>query len=327
MVTGTGQPGHRPTTPVGHQLNLGESPPRDLPNASRPPGFLLFDTAPCGVISGRSVACSGRVLMDAGDGRVDADRPVGALSLIAVSTQPVQDGLPPAVQRPTVMPVVDRLPVAIHRREITPCRARASPEEHSIDHHAVIAPPATPLGHGRGRQRLQLLPFLIGQVVPFQAFLIHMGGLSNPPTKIHGTRPSFDHLTDDIPAPPHGTGPTDMPAHGQRLCHRGIPLCQLPRNAVVTVGLSACTSMAMPSAAVGRAKRRQPRRRGASTKAAVLRARSQRSETRTHATGPASATRSRHSRQCPSTSPTTVWTVVGCGQSGQPRRLNGRPSR
>src|SRR5215468_10113078 len=92
------------------------------------------------------------------------------------------------------MPVIDRLPIAVDRRQIPPADPSPGPEEHTVDHHAVIPPPPA-LPRMLRKQRRQALPFRNRQIVPLQTLFIHAGVLLQHRIKIHGTRPSSTLLS------------------------------------------------------------------------------------------------------------------------------------
>ena len=86
------------------------------------------------------------------------------------------------------MTVVDGLPVPVDRRYVTPRQPAPGPPKHSVDHSAVIGPPATPL-RGLVRQKwFQPRPFLIGQIMAIE----HEVGLPHPQIKIRGTRADME---------------------------------------------------------------------------------------------------------------------------------------
>src|SRR6266487_3754376 len=130
------------------------------------------------------------MLVGAGDGRVGADRPILALSLITAGPQPIQDLFPRTIQRPATMPVIDRLPVPVALRQIPPRTPCPGTEDHPVDHRPMAPPPATSPRRGRGQQPLQPLPLLVRQIMTIQPLTHTQTVYQYPSIKIHGTRPS-----------------------------------------------------------------------------------------------------------------------------------------
>src|SRR5262249_23077043 len=95
------------------------------------------------------------------------------------------------------MPVIDRLPITVDRRYIPATEPSRGPEEHAVDHHAVIPPPPT-LPRMLRQQRRQALPFRIRQIMSLQTLFIHAGVLLEHRIKIHGTRPSAGGAEGDV---------------------------------------------------------------------------------------------------------------------------------
>src|ERR687889_630521 len=82
------------------------------------------------------------------------------------------------------MPVVDGLPMSVNRWHVPPWQAAPGPPEHTVDHHSVIGPPATPARALVGQQRLQPGPLRVGQIMTIE----HQLGLPHLAFKIRGTR-------------------------------------------------------------------------------------------------------------------------------------------
>src|SRR5215510_14690814 len=129
-----------------------------------------------------------RVLMSTDHSGVRAHRPVLTFGLVAPRPQPIQDLLPPTVQRPAAMPVVRGLPVAIPGRQVAPHSARPRPMEDPVDHRPVIIPPR-PVHVLRRQQRHQPHPLLISQIVTLQTLFVHTDDLYQDRQQDHGTRP------------------------------------------------------------------------------------------------------------------------------------------
>src|ERR671921_2976054 len=115
------------------------------------------------------------------------------------------------------MPVVDGLPMSVNRWHVPPRQAALGPPEHTVDHHSVIGPPATPARALVGQQRLQPGPLRVGQIMTIE----HQLGLPHLAFKIRGTRSSRH------PWPAHAE-PTDKPGARSARPHRQTGRDALP---------------------------------------------------------------------------------------------------
>ena len=193
-LSGTGDPGDRPTPPVSGQVNLARQPApgpadrfparparaaRRLPTggSGSSPDFLSFDPPPCvqlgrrddlrGDVGGRLVAGTGGVLMGADHTAVHPDRPVRASASRRRGATP--RGSQPGCRRLTSGDAgCRRSSSARTRRHVPPRDTTTGPPEHPVEHRAVIRPPATATRVLVGQQRFQPSPFRIGQIMSMQ---------------------------------------------------------------------------------------------------------------------------------------------------------------
>lgn len=63
---------------------------------------------------------------------------------VGVGLDRLQEPVPGAVRRPAAMPLIDGFPAAVAFRQVAPRDTSTDPEEDSVDHGAVVVPPAAP---------------------------------------------------------------------------------------------------------------------------------------------------------------------------------------
>jgi hypothetical protein len=107
---------------------------------------------------------TGGVLVGPHDAGIDLRPPVQIPAGVRVGAQPLLDRRPSAVVFPLREPVVTSFPRPGTLRDLVPLRTVLDPPQDSVDHLAVITPPATTLRKHARQQRLETIPLQISQI-------------------------------------------------------------------------------------------------------------------------------------------------------------------
>jgi hypothetical protein len=148
------------------------SPPRDRPSACCRVAWigeipLFWRRRRAGGLPGsrRSpFAGPGGVLVSADDAGVDLGVPVQLAGRVGLGVQGGLDPGPGPVGLPAGEPLVDRLPGTIALGQVPPRHSGPDPEQDAVEDLAMITPAPTPFRLGRGQQRRQPLPLLVGEL-------------------------------------------------------------------------------------------------------------------------------------------------------------------